>query len=254
MTYRNFKFTPDLELIASLIDAEPFAQGYELSLRRIAKDFKHTQGLINGSRLRAELPNLRSLDIDFYYHPGNEHVAGHGAIDLDFIKQTAQLKYHGDWEWFREILERWVTNLRLKPTEYSQESVLLNKIKSSISAELWGHIEPILRAANYSAALTAAVVFTEDCLRKRLGPPARDLAGADLCIYAFRTPGIFTPPLAGATNAEENAFLLLKGWFGLVRNLHGHQASVEMTDAEVFAQLNGCNYVLWIITNSTERT
>jgi hypothetical protein len=248
--HKYYTFTSDLQRIARLIDAEQVPSGYELSLRRIFKDFKHAQGLVKGDKLRKELPQLRSLDIDFYYKPGNENIGGHGAIDLDFIKNTAVIKCLGDWDWFRPIFDRWAPNLGLQLTESQVTKDFVLKLQSSLSDELFDLIKAPLDVGQHTVALSAAVVFIEDRLRRKLGPGAIGMTGPDLSVYAFKNPGVLRPPLAGATNAEEGAFLILKGWFGLVRNLHGHQTSFAMTHNEVRAQLNGCNYVLWLIDNS----
>lgn len=247
---RSYSFTPDLDLIARLIDAEDLGRSYELSLRRISKNYAHAQGRISGSKLRAELPRLRRLDIDFYYKPGNENIRGHGAIDLDLIENTARIKCHGDWDWFIAIFDRWIANLGLKPTDSQLAEDLVARLRASLSKTLFSHVQAPLTAGQHTMALSAAVIFIEDRLRTKLGPGAVGMTGSDLSLYAFKNPGIMRPPLAGATNAEDGAYMVLKGWFTLVRNLHGHQTSFIMSRDEVFAQLIGCDYILWLIDSS----
>lgn len=251
MTLRYYTFTPDFQQIARLIDAEQMPVGYELSLRRIFKDFKHSQGLVRGDHLLKELPLLRSLDIDFYYKPKGDVVGGHSAIDLDFITNTAQTKCLGDWDWFGQILDRWTFNLRLAPSEYQVAKDFELALQSSLSAELFDVIKAPLKAGQHTAALTVAVVYIEDKLRLKMMPDAAGMTGSDLSALAFKNPGLLTPPLAGATNAKDGAYLLLKGWFSLVRNLHGHQTSFVITREEARVQLHGCNYILWLINRST---
>jgi hypothetical protein len=76
------------------------------------------------------------------------------------------------------------------------------------------------------------------------------MVGSKLAVHVFKNPAVLVPPLAYAENAQENAFLLIRGWFGLVRNLHGHQVSMPIDPNEAYSHLMGANYVLWIIENS----
>lgn len=248
--YRHYTFEPDLDSLARLIDGEVVPRGYELSLNRVRRDRKFARGLIKGDRLRRELSELETLDIDFYYAPGNEHIGGHGAVDLDFTEKSATLKCSGDWNWFADIFERWIRNLLASPTQAQLLTDLIDRLRASLAQDLFAYVEPSLKAGKYTAALSAAVVFVEDRLRSKLGAAGVGLTGAELALYAFKNPGKLRPPLAHATNADENAFILFKGWFGLVRNLHGHQVSFSMSHDEVFAQLSGCSYIVWLIDNS----
>lgn len=248
--HRHYTFTPDLGKIARLIDAERLPPGYELSLRRIFANSKHAEGLIKGEKLQKELPQLRSLDLDFYFRPGNRRLGGHGAIDLDFVEKTADIKCHGDWDWFGPILDRWALSLELRPAEQTLTKDFTAELQASLSADLFEVVKAPLGVGQYAVALTAAVVFVEDRLRRKLGPDAAGMTGSNLSVHAFKNPGLLTPPLAGAVGAEEGAFLILKGWFSLVRNLHGHQTAFAMSREEVRAQLFGCDYILWLIDNS----
>jgi hypothetical protein len=163
------------------------------------------------------------------------------------------LRCLGAYDWFFPTLDQCVTHLGLVKSHRTLVAEHAQKAEALLAPALFQHIMGSIKDGNHPAALSAAVVFIEDRLRNKIGPAGQDLAGSDLVVKAYKNPGLLTPPLAFAENPRENAFLLVKGWFGLVRNLHGHQASFPMSFDEAFAQLAGANYVLWLIENSTAK-
>ncbi|HWA25977.1 MAG TPA: TIGR02391 family protein [Lacunisphaera sp.] len=246
----SFDYEPDYEQLVVFVSELASTKTEPLRLVRHFRDFQRKVGNISGDSLRKELPELAKLDLDFLYKPGNEDVGGWASVDLEFTKKTARVRCQGDYDWFRPCLNLCIERLALRKTAATQLAEFVQKAEASLSPALFGHIKGSLRDGNHPAALSAAVVFIEDRLRTKLNGAGTLLTGADLVLHAFKNPGVLTPPLALAGNPEDNAYLLMRGWFGLVRNLHGHQTSIPLSHDEAFAQLAGANYVLWLIENS----
>ncbi len=253
-TSLTFDYEPDFEKLVSFVSELKSHSTAPFRLVRHSKGFKRKEDLLSADALQKELPDMVKLDLDFFYKPGNPDIGGWASVDLDFEKKSADVRCLGDFDWFRPKLTACIDRLGLRKSAATKLAEFNQKAEASLSPALYGYIMGSLRDGNFSGALSSAVVYIEDRLRTKLNQPGNQMAGADLVTYAFKNPGVLTPPLAHAGNPEDNAFLLIRGWFGLVRNLHGHQASMPITLDEAFAQLAGANYVLWLIENSTGRT
>jgi len=246
----QFDYVPSSRGISAL--ALNLAGGcrYRFKITRFYRDGKRKNSSISPEKLAVEFPLLQQIDFDFYYRPGNSEIRMWAYIELKIDEKTARTQCHGDFKSFNHEFNICIKLLDLKISHQQRIEDLHEKIKGVLSPRLFSHIGPLIKEGNYSAALSAAVVFVEDALRVRIGAAGNGLTGSDLALYGYKNPGILVPPLAHVTNAQDNAFILIKGWFGLVRNLHGHQALSSISLDEGFDQLLGANYVLWIIENS----
>ncbi len=242
-----FDYEPNVSKLVCLVAALQNQSRFKFEVVRHFKGGKRKDGRVTPAVIASEIERLEKLDLDFYYRPGNPAIGGWGSIDLEFDHKRAYLRCIGAEGWFMPTFERCIADLGLVRTKAQQIQDFYARSEAVLAPHLFEHIKGSLRDGNYSAALSATVVFIEDRLRTKLSLAGQQLTGSDLAVYAFKTPGSLLPPLGYAGNAQDNAFILIKGWIGLVRNLHGHQATVPMSFEEAFAQLSGANYILWII-------
>lgn len=250
----SYDWIPDAEKIVNVFTRiQHLKSGFRSEVTRKFQDGNRKTGFVDIERLRQEMPNLEQIDLDFFWRPGNPEIRQYGYIDLKLKNDSACCFTHGNHEDFYFIYKICIEGLGLTK---SQSQLLKEKNEnwsSMLDPSLWDHISGALNQGRFSSALSAAVVFVEDRLRAKISPAGQRLTAADLAQAAYKSPGILIPPLSIANNSNDNAFLMIRGWIGLVRNLHGHHSSINMTLDEVNAQLSGLNYMLWVIQNSSVR-
>ncbi len=249
----SYDWTPDAGKLIKVFAFIHAQRKFRSEIVRKFRDGKRKTGAVNIERLTQEMPQLEQVDLDFYWRPGNPEIRQYGYIDLKFKDGSAHCYTHGNHECFKSIYNICIEALGL----IKSPQQLLNEKNESWSIMLdpflWGHISGALHQGRFASALSSAVVYVEDRLRSKIAPAGQGLTGADLAQVAYKSPGILIPPLSIANNSSDNAFLMIRGWIGLVRNLHGHHSSISMTLDEVNAQLSGLNYMLWVIQNSSVR-
>ncbi|MEO6002292.1 MAG: TIGR02391 family protein [Opitutus sp.] len=205
---------------------------------------------IAGYEFKGDFDKLIQIELDFFFRPGNRNIRQWAYFELNVKNRRASFFVHGDRESFEPVFRLCVDRLGLRRTTADNLAEKVSTLKHVLDSKLFAHIEGALKSGQLTAALSAAVVYVEDRLRNKVGAAGAGLTGVDLAICAFKNPGLLIPPLSLANNAQDSAHLLVRGWIGLVRNLHGHQAAIPLTQEDACAQLLGVNYVLWIVENS----
>lgn len=253
MSTINFDYEPDPEKLAQLVARFAKWSRTKVVVLRYRKDGSTKDNSLKVDRFLEEFPSLTQVDIDFFFRPGNASIRGWAYLELFFQKRNANLVYHGLPEHFRTEVDFCIERLGLRKSRNQIVAENYGRCGDILQPSLFRHVNGSLKEGNYAASLSAAVVLVEDTLRGKVGSRGVNATGGQLAEIAYKAPGILIPPLPLATNAQDSAFLLLRGWFGYVRNLHGHQSSVPMTTEQGFSQILGVNYALWIVENSVQR-
>lgn len=246
----EYDWSPDASKLVSVFALMPSRSDMKGRITRKFLDFTRKEGPVSLERLMEELPTLEQVDLDLFYQPGNSNIRYCAALDLDVLHRSGRIKVFGEYDSFSRIFDKLVSELGLVKTKGQLLSEKLELWRETIDQKLFEHIRGALGAGNFGSAFSSAVVYIEDRLRAKVGTHGIGLTGGDLVQAAFKSPGLLSPPLSYANNPEDNAHLMMRGWMGLVRNLHGHIASVNMSLEEADAQLSGMNYILWVIENS----
>jgi hypothetical protein len=246
----EYDWSPDAAKLISVFALMPSRSDMKGRITRKFRDYTHKEGSVSLERLVEELPALEQVDLDLFYRPGNSDIRYWAALDLDVLHGSGRIKVFGEYDSFSRIFDRFVNELGLVKTQRQLLSERLVLWRATIDRRLFEHISGALGAGKFGSAFSSAVVYVEDRLRAKLGTHGVGLTGVELVQAAYKSPGLLSPPLSYANNPEDNAHLMMRGWMGLVRNLHGHIASVTMTLEEADAQLSGINYILWVIENS----
>lgn len=250
----NFNWSPDAQKLISVFGLMPSQDDLKGRITRKFRDHTQKEGPVSLERLEMELPQLEQIDLDLFYRPGNSDIRYWAALDLDVVRRSGRIKVFGEYDSFSRTFDRFVSELGLAKTRHQLLSERLELWRQTTDPKLIHHISGALAAGNFASAFSSAVVYIEDRLRAKIGVHGNGLTGVDLAQAAYKSPGLLSPPLSYASNPEDNAHLMVRGWMGLVRNLHGHIASIEMSLEEADAQLSGMNYILWIIENSKTKT
>jgi len=254
LLHMNFDWDPDPSRLSDVISGLPSDRGFSSTVIRLFRDGRRKDGTVSREQLALEFPELRQVDLDVYYRPGNPDVRQWGYVELELETRHAHLHVHGDFDSFDRLFQGWITQLALRKTAAQELQELVSTLRPVFAPALFTHVEGSLKSGQLAAALSAAVVYVEDRLRSKVAPAGDGLTGTELALVAFKKPGLLVPPLSLANNAEDGVYLLLRGWMGLVRNLHGHQSSIPLSLDEAKAQLLGINYVFWVIDNAQKKT
>ncbi|PTY03015.1 hypothetical protein DB347_22735 [Opitutaceae bacterium EW11] len=246
----EFDWSPDAQKLISVFALMPSQSDMRGRITRKFRDFTRKEGPVSLESLMKELPALEQIDLDLFYRPGNTDIRYWAALDLDVLHRSARISVFGEYDSFSRIFDRFVSELGLVKTQRQLLNDRLGLWRETIDRKLFEHISGALGAGNFGSAFSSAVVYVEDRLRAKIGTHGTGLTGVELVQAAFKNPGLLSPPLSYANNPEDNAHLMVRGWMGLVRNLHGHIASVAISLEEADAQLSGMNYMLWVIENS----
>lgn len=250
----EYDWIPDANKLAVVFGLMPARDDLKSRVTRKFRDFNTKTGVVNLERLTGEFPRLEQVDLDLFYRPGNSRIRYWAALDLNLVERRARIKVFGEYTNFSRYLERFVDELGLVKTHSELLREKFDLWRGSIDPALFRHISGALIAGNFGSAFSSAVVYIEDRLRSKIGPQGTGLTGMDLVQAAYKNPGLLHPPLSLANSPEEYAHLMIRGWIGLVRNLHGHIANVDFSLEQANAQLSGMNYILWVIENSKPKT
>ncbi len=219
-------------------------------ITRKFRDRSKKEGAVPVERLEREFPLLRKVGLDFFYRPGNTDIRYWAELELDLVNRSACITVFGEDSCFAGVFGEFASELGLVKSPQQLLTERLELWRKNTDPKLFHHISGALDAGNFGSAFSSAVVYIEDRLRAKIGGRGVGLTGADLVQVAYKSPGLLSPPLSFANSPEDNAHLMIRGWMGLVRNLHGHIASVNLSLDEANAQLSGMNYILWVIENS----